>query len=114
MVGWENARNVTGEMSVKIDKSMLDTIVHMTASVVPGKPLNTENDTQKKILSKMVRELWSTTQSETVDWTKIAAVRYAVNKHGYMDITTITHDQWLSDGYVPPVTTNGTENTAKD
>lgn len=43
-----------------------------------------------------------------------ATARIAVNEQGYMDITMITRDQWMSDGSAPLATTNGTPNTDKD
>jgi hypothetical protein len=40
--------------------------------------------------------------------------KIAVNEKGLMDITTITPNQWMSGGYAPSVTANGTQNTEKD
>ena len=88
--------------------------MHTTALEEADKQMNTENNIEKTILSNMVRKLWSETQLEMEDLSNLAAVKIVMNEQGYMDITTITHSQWLSDGYAVSATSNGTENTDKD
>lgn len=101
-------------MSEKIDVRELIITAPMIGNVVIGKPKSTDETTEQAILSKLALELWWGTQLETVDWSSLAAVKIAINEQGYMDITTITQSQWMSDGYAQPATTNGTPSTARD
>lgn len=100
-------------MSEKIAKNVSDIIVRMTEREVAGKHLSKQNATEKKILSKLAHKLSLGTQLETADWSKLKAVKIAVNEQGCMDITTITQDQWTFDGSVPYATVSGTPSTDK-
>ena len=90
------------------DVSELIITAPTTALAGIGKLPNTESDTEMKTLSKLVLEQSWGTLLETVDWSNLAAVKIAVNSDGLMDITTITPNQWLSDGCAPLVTSSGT------
>lgn len=101
-------------MFAKIARNGLTIIAPTIVPEATAKQRNTDDDTRSKILSKLGRALWSGTQLDAVDWSNLAAVKLAVNEHGYMDITMITRDQWMSDGSVLPVTTSGTPSTERD
>lgn len=101
-------------MSEKTVKNVSGITVHMIVPEAADKRLKIENDITSKILSNMAHEFWSEMQSAMGSSSNLKAVKIAVNEQGYMDITTITQDQWMSDGCAPPVTTNGTQSTERD
>ena len=78
-------------------KELIITVPMIVPEEIDKQP-NTENDTEKTILSRLALELSWGTLLETVDWSSLKAVKIAINEQGSMDITTITQSQWLSDG----------------